>query len=530
MQANFNKKILCSLILASCVANIGATAAEDDFDLDEALTMEPGEPSKTALRDPSNDCPPSQLLELLVNGGAVSLLQKNIYLKTNPINVRSLLDMPSLYPIIDMRSKCDRLDLYMIPFYNQMSKAYYTENSPFISSYVNLSAQDLIESLGEDTPLQSVGFDEVLDLFQGMKIQERRLGAMFGIFDQTDHSIYNIYLPVYYLEHNFFLTDQERNALINSQFFKDYGIQGDSEGELNFAFDHLVNDRLGIGDTRVDIKTIAHEGENLNVWVGMQATIPTAMTFKDGVMGAVFNPACVFPQFNLTEVMTGVVCNKPGTYAFQQAKQQGVDLMVGAVDRLSAMLINVPMGNRGHLGLAPQITFDQRVGCNSTLITNICLEYFFGAKEERFFLVNKDNINFNRNYSDDSQALANLNFLSDQIINTLFPKVCEVRVTPGYLLKFNEKFQHNTERWDFIFEFDFWRQAQEKVDLQNNLLDCSKGIKPAAYQGKLVGQCVYNFRSDRSGNGKFGLTGDVTIFNKGIGKDFTVGFYASMDF
>ena len=438
--------------------------------------------------------------------------------------------MPSLYPAVDFRD-CEKLSLYMIPFYNQMRKAYYTENSPFISSYINLSTKDLIESLGEDTPLKDAGFGEVLDLFQEMKVEERRLGAMFGVYDQSDHSIYNVYLPLYYIEHNFFLNNQEVNNLTNSQFFKDYGVQPDTEGEQTFALEHLVNDRLGIGDTRVDIKTLAHQGETLNVWVGMQATIPTAMTFKDGVMGAAFKPACVFPQFDLKNVMAGVVCNKAGSFEYDKAKEQGIQLMVDALDRLSSMLINVPMGNRGHFGLAPQITFNQQLTSCIDLTTNICLEYFFNAKEDRFFLVNKKNINFNRNFSEDTEsaALSNLNFLSDQIINTLFPKFCNVNVTPGVLLKFNQKVEYHSYKWDFIVEFDFWRQAKEKIDLQDNLLDCSKGIRPAAYQGKIVGQWIYNF-SGRAGGGKFGITSDVTVFNKGIGKDFTIGLYAGMDF
>ena len=98
MQAIFKKNILCSLILTSCLTINIEAGLEDDFDLEDMLSLEP---SKTPLRDIPNDCPPSQLLELLVNGGAVTLLQKNIYLKTNPINVRSLLDMPSLYPAVD---------------------------------------------------------------------------------------------------------------------------------------------------------------------------------------------------------------------------------------------------------------------------------------------------------------------------------------------------------------------------------------------------------------------------------------------
>ena len=118
---------------------------------------------------------------------------------------------------------------------------------------------------------------------------------------------------------------------------------------------------------------------------------------------------------------------------------------------------------------------------------------------------------------------------SDQIINTLFPKFCNVNVTPGVLLKFNQKVEYHSYKWDFIVEFDFWRQAKEKIDLQDNLLDCSKGIRPAAYQGKIVGQWIYNF-SGRAGGGKFGITSDVTVFNKGIGKDFTIGLYAGMDF
>lgn len=527
MQANYNLKLSLSLIFFITFSNYIFSMEEDDF-LNDILAYEP---SGKALNILPEDCPAEQLLELLVNGGAVSLLQKDIYLKTNPLNIRSLLDMPSLFPILRFPLPCHYKHLYGTVFYNQMRKAYFTKDSPFIDSYINLVGKDLIESLGEDTPLKDAGFDEVLDLFAGMKIEERRLGAMIGYLDMTENHIYNIYMPIYYLEHNFFLTPDERTALINSQFFKDYGVQGDNQGEMDFAYNHLVNDRLGIGDTRIDIKYKIHSHTHLDIWFGFQSTIPTAITCKNGVAGNSFNSTCYTPQFDLLSVMAGVVCSKSGSYEYNKAQQDGIDLMVAALDSLSANLVNVSMGNRGHFGLGPQVMFDQKITCNLELLTNICWEYLFVAKEDRAFLVNKKDINFDRDWATEDPAIAigNINFLSQQIVNTLFPNVIRVSVTPGSLFKLTSKLQYHTYHNDFVFGFDFWNQSNEKVSGVYSCLDCCKGLKPSAYQGKIVAQWVYNFHG-RSADGRFGLVSDATIFNKGIGKDFNVGIYAGIDF
>jgi len=85
------------------------------------------------------------VVNTLVDIGAVSILQQDIYLQTNPLNKRNVPDLPLFRP-----------DLFHLPkdwmvradfFWNQVNGANFTRNSNQISSYLNLGSQSLIEAL-----------------------------------------------------------------------------------------------------------------------------------------------------------------------------------------------------------------------------------------------------------------------------------------------------------------------------------------------------------------------------------------------
>ncbi len=247
------------------------------------------------------NCSADDILTFLtppVGVNAPLILQSNIYKKTNPINVRSLLDLPSLWPYYSL---CNKRDFYIDFFYNGTHNVYFTKCSPYIKSYLDLSQQDAIEQLSQAPFLEGVEFGGVLDLFQNIRLFEHRIGFMVGFFRDYDSWCFNIYAPIYYLVHHFYLSQSDRDALENADFLKEFG-PADPTTVEQFALDFLVNDRIGLGDTRIDLFYKIAEHYDNESYIGAQFTIPTAFNFKNGIYGGTFNPCAGVPCFSIEQL------------------------------------------------------------------------------------------------------------------------------------------------------------------------------------------------------------------------------------
>lgn len=152
---------------------------------------------------------PVAIVELLQTYMVIDILQHNLYLRTNPLNTRSLLDY-SIYFDQKLSYDCGWV-VGAHGFYNQTSRAYFTSNSDNISSYLAICDPALLSDIQKIAPLLG-NLDPIalMPLFQNFTVQDRRIGGMIHAARYFDKATLRFWLPLYYLERNFYATDQER--------------------------------------------------------------------------------------------------------------------------------------------------------------------------------------------------------------------------------------------------------------------------------------------------------------------------------
>src|SRR5205823_3151800 len=117
-----------------------------------------------------------------------------------------------------------------------------------------------------------------------LTLEERRFGAMLDVWKHYNRWIFTAALPVYLVEHNFWLPEAQQQAIqIQPLFTGGNGLPGLNFS--NFTTQHLVRDRAGIGDLRFQILYDLAQQENQQLHVGVQITFPTARTAVAGYIG-----------------------------------------------------------------------------------------------------------------------------------------------------------------------------------------------------------------------------------------------------
>jgi len=168
-------------------------------------------------------------------------------------------------------------------------------------------------------------------------MQERRGGFMLGVAHANGRFNLEFKTPLYYLERNFFVTPEEQEIL--ESFF------GPSDPEQQ---KHFISDRVGFGDTRLTIGFFAVEDDRLQLNVGGEATIPTQIAFKKGLLGSHFKKNSNHPIFNILELFQMVFCEVKDV---SQIEAITINFLLSSFDKLSANLLQTSLGNNGHLGL-----------------------------------------------------------------------------------------------------------------------------------------------------------------------------------
>ncbi|MCL4361453.1 hypothetical protein M1446_03800 [Candidatus Dependentiae bacterium] len=528
----FLKNKVNFLVLSTLLLNCSSTFSMDDSFEDLFDVSLPDEQEIESLRQTrdANCVNPQIILDQIININGPTLIQNsNIYLRTNGINVRSLLDLPILQPIFPDRCSEFCNGFHVQAFYNKIKKAFFTKNSPFLNSYIDLSQQDLVEELANAGFLNSSDFGRVLDLFQNIKLEQRRAGLMFS-YQRTfpDDAYLRIFTPFYWAEANFFLNQNEIDAIKGDPFFTEFSTGQDDNAVRDFLKDFVSCDRVGFGDTRVEFAGKVIDSERTSAWLGFQATIPTAFPFVKGVLAGKCSTECKNPCFSLQQIGELVLCPEPN---LPKAKNIVQNFLLGVLKRLTANVGNLQLGNGGHVGFGPQIdVWIEATDCLD-LYTRFVYEFLMPAEEDRFFLLKKNPACFNRNYNDENLASENLAFLSQQIVNTLYPSIIGVHVRPGGILKFRQAAMVNSDYWRCTLGFDYWHQGKEHIKRfkGSECFEFDKAFKSSAYQGKIYGQYIYKVNGC-SWHGYLGIGSDVTIFNRGIGKDFTIDIYLGLDF
>lgn len=518
-------------------------SVEEEMDFFEELIAIDDDPFTDAFflqqSHPTRVCPAeTTFLELLVNTVQLpELLKQNLFCHTNTINIRPLLDLPSLQPLFDCHSTW--LSFSVQAFFNQMRKCYFTKRSSALGSYIRTD-RDLLETLDTTLFEGDAEFDipAILGPFSPIKLEERRLGFLLSAYTRYNCWGITLKLPVYWLEHNFFLTEEEQEAIGAIDVFNGAAVGSDRDDYEAFFMKHLVTTKIGCGDLRINADYFLIDECAKNWRVGLQFTAPTGKPICSCGLEEALGDVLLFggtfckyaPQPPIDSY--GIFCRAfDGTTLNKEiAAAELFDIGLGFLDRLTTILADQPMGQR-HISFGP--TLNARFPITDCLNMEVFAEfdYWVPRQETRFFLVAKDPSIFNRNwgFTDPAQAQKDVLFLDNQMQNFLFPVPLYINVKPGIVTKFALGFAYDSYHVHAAFGYDFWHQGQERLTGCFPRYDIARGIKPAAYQSKLYGR-VFGHRHCQEYLFRLGLRGDITVDSYGIGKDVTITADLVFDF
>ncbi len=539
--------ILLSNITYSDDQNLDNSSKEFDPYPEEISQPEMSLPGQMPAIDILRFITPENLEDGCDGGGGCfinlpKILQENIYLKTvGPVTRRSLLDEPALrYYCLEGCNWNFTFDV----FYNYTPRVFFTKDSPFIQSYIDLSNQNIINELDRGLEIVSdvkVDIPGILGLFKNFKLQQHKAGAFFGFCKSFDCGInLTLRMPLYYLVDHYFLTQEEQDTIQNSPLLASLptssaGATSKDETE-KFGLCHLAADRLGIGDLRINLLSNIYSTNCVDLYFGLLATAPTARAIKKGILTGTYDPCAAPPDFNIRQIfdLAFPMSTEPIPNPTQKIKDITSNLLIGTLDRLTTILFDAPLGNGGHFGGGPQ--FDLNIALTDcwAMHTYAMMEGFSKKRENRFFLTKKDPQEFDRDYRNEDSADDNLAFLNEQIINTFFPERLYIPVRPGIITNIAQSFIYRSPRWYGSIGFDYWNQRNEKLYVNERAIDnyeINKGTRPAAEQGKIflgIGyagkpfyECIY---------WNITLNGDGTVFNKGIGENYNLDLRLNVDF
>jgi len=489
---------------------------------------------------------PADILPLLVEIlDILPILQEDLYCKTYPLNKRSLLDLPFVRPYRWHSIYDQKVGVQL--FYNQTDRMHFTGRCDNISSYLAICNSNLLRKLSDklDEDIIREQFPDfdldplcIFPLFRNMTIQERRLGFMFSGSQRWKTLTFRAYAPLYYLERNYFLTNQERKAVEDV-----FGEQSDTE----FQDQHMISDKIGIGDTRLVCAYHVLRCPDIALNLGFQLTIPTAFPFKKGLKGASFQQwkkirHCKFSIQELWELAQEDV---------NAATEYGSDFFLGALDTLSANLLDTPLGNNQHLGIGLFFQNKSRLSYyfkrpwadQIHYKGNISLEYLLPRTERRFFLIRTDNDSLDKRLFDEERAdddpayAANwLNLIEETFTNKFYPVALDTRIQPGLIFHWTSNMFYERGPWRYQLGTDWYIQTPtslESLEVPQDIGACNIELKkaepPYMYQSKICGGIYYSFeRPCRTWN--LSLYGDYTYWTEGLGKDFTLSLNLEVDF
>lgn len=505
----FEKRHLYLLILIITSSTNPLKGDAFDDSIDEATTnlIEPTGPKVKKIKHSSS----IDILLQLLTGNIDQILARNFYQKTFTPLKRPVTTLP-IFNLYHTDHICQNWLFNMNFFFDKTDRAFYTFNSPYIETLVDVDPDTLrqIEQLAAKAP-------QILGLFRRAKKEERRLGVnleyLKNFYEYLSLELKTAFL---YEERNVFLTPEEIEEV------KKLFPGGEKQQEKEFQ-KHVIADKIGFDDLKVKLGCLVLEKDNLCIKVGAQSTIPTAFAFKKGILGSNFLKIAEKsdPQFSFFTIFD--LLDKNDTTALTEyTKNFGFEV----VDRLSGIAFDSQMGNDGHFGLGCFIEPKIKVNEGVTLRTLASVEYFFPAKEKRYFLRIKNPADFPTfaDTKNEQLATAAVNFLDQQVVETFFPPLFTTYVTPGFIAQFTIGPKFRLREWDFAFGYDFYYQHKEKINyIQGNStnLYVSKGARSKAFQNTIFASIFYNnVKPDSDWSLLFNF--EEALYSKGVGNNYTL--------
>lgn len=539
-----NQSLLIRSLMIACALLINATSAPSDFDFDNpAVEQFIG---TTTFNTPQSRAPIPihTLVPILEQLGFIDVLKEPLFTKTYPLNKRYILDLPTFtFPWHHCRCKEFGAQI----FFNSTDRMAFVKDCTNISSYLNIAGEGFIEKLQiflNNIPDVAADFNpelpiELLSLVENFTVQERNLGVMFDGEQKINDCRLRWFVPVYYNERNHFVNPDIEAELqrIARQFFG----PGDCDAQWEFTRKYLIADRLGVGDFRLEFDFPVYDSNCFQARFGFMADAPVSFSFKRGLLGNEFCPACPKPTLNLEDVLDNQLALE------DIAESDAVNYFLAALSNLSNMLLSTGLGNDGHAGIGVLLRTKTALSSwvsqpwaeSITWQGRTSIEYLLPNRKLRPFTQKINLADFtNRDFENEDPIVANDNyqFLVKTLTDRLFPAYLYAHVWPGVVLRSTSRAVWENESWGAHVGTDLWIRTAETITSVEasgrvfNSLKLSAGERPLAYQSKMFGGVAKRvcLVSDRELT--LSLNADTTYIGSGIGHDYTITFNIDFNF
>ncbi len=540
----------------------------DDIDLlEESMAIDGFLDTVSFDEMPTRAIEVRSILGLLEDVGAFTILDQDFYRRTNPFVQRNILDLP----LWELHS-CAEPNRWIFGahlFWNHMDRSVFICKNTNICSYLDLDQTTLFAKLDELSPFIKASFpnasiiEDVLDtttitrlisLFRNFTAQQRRIGIMLHAWRQWNRLELRMLLPFYYIQRNIFARPAEQSA-IEAQFGAI-----DADEQEAFEKNHAISDKVGFGDFRLELDYAFYKSDTFAFRAGGLITLPIAFAVSKEIKGTSFSDCTDQPTFNLQSLFDLIPEDFDPDSVTDEDKQTAKEiiigdicknkngLLLGALDRLHAILLDTKLGNNQHLGiglflrsrtslssLLDEFDWAARISFNNRL----SVEYLAPAIETRFFIRRNLASDFSaRDFTSDNEIIQedNLQFIQTEIVNKFYPFAIKTRIQPGAILRWTSRWCFSGKVWDLSIGSDIWIQTQESFKSFKcadqallNRLDITNGKTDFAYQFKTVASLGFKFERPTY-SVLVGINAEGTSWNRWIGDDITVSVNLEVNF
>ncbi|BDC34165.1 hypothetical protein Noda2021_01230 [Candidatus Dependentiae bacterium Noda2021] len=537
--------IIAIITVALIPHELFSTTKSFDFDDPEIAALLEQEPDFSVTRQSDK----ADIINILLSVGAIDLLKEPFFLRSNKLNTRSLLD----YPLFIRFKPCKRafgMDL----FYNATARKFFDKNSSNISSYLAVTGDSFITAL--ENVFTRLGdligdfdaefFSTLPLLFETFTVEERRLGLMFYGNKDIDKYRISVLIPWYYLERNYFVNQEEQDLIEETIADAQKRLNGQAPSPQSVCNDaveqfqdlHLISDKFGIGDSRIMVDMPWFNRRDWELRIGTYLTIPSAFCMTKGLKGTNFKPPVIRPSLNLLDLINQAL--NEGDFT----EGEFYNFLLGSLDNLGAMVLEEPIGNGGHLGIAVysksvtplrnwiNLWWTRHFTWNSFM----SIEYLLPKQEQRFFISCNDENEFDtRDFESEAQANDNFDFLTRKLTERFYPFAYYATVHPGFIFRSTSNFCYERKKGGFAFGTDTYVKLAErlynikKCDALATPLNRKVANKPLVYQSKIYGSFFWKVKQlNRSW--VLSLNVDSTWSTSGIGPDYMATFKCDVCF
>jgi len=466
-------------------------------------------------------------LLILQSTGNEIILNQSLYQRTNSIRTRTILDypIPLTYGFDLQNTNSASLNLYA----NISWPKNFTQSSQLLSSYLNTENQEIIDilnDLAEQSGIENaLDFGEALALLSPGKVVEIRAGGLLQGHINRDKWNINLQLPIQYVARAFYLTPEEKALLFASPFASAIESE-DNVSETQFYYDNFYVDQLGIGDFKIKAMYQVQQSSHFDINLGGFIILPIATPIQQGFIGT------WLPQNNERDYLDLRTID-PDAITVQN-QDDIANFFMATIDKLNSNILYPLLGNNGHAVVAFSCNTDWYFAQNWKFCGDYSFEIPLRSQEQRYYKAVQSNGEFTtefntlaNNYqttSSPEDANALVLFANQKIQDMFFPFVYNTLVWPGIIVNSTNQFVVNHDHWDVQFGSNFWYQAKEQITppIAPKNYDISVVPAASASQGKVFGKFNYNFDCQ---NNYWSLSGytDITVWNSGMGNDYTLG-------